>query len=135
MSVDFSKENAFDKLIEAGFERAKKTLFLWEGVTLYLSESEVRKTIQGVRCHAPAGSILLADFYAERFINLGKKSFAKEILDSTNEGLNFNLPLTTDYEKTLQKFAESESMTVAETYFLGSTSDKGPFMVVAELKC
>ena len=36
VSVDFSKENAFDKLIEAGFERAKKTLFLWEGVTLYL---------------------------------------------------------------------------------------------------
>jgi hypothetical protein len=26
-------------------------------------------------------------------------------------------------------------MTVGETYFLGSTDEKGPFMVVAELKC
>ena len=135
VSVDFSKENAFDRLTKAGFERSKKTLFLWEGVTLYLSESEVRKTIQDLRSHAPAGSILLTDFYADRFINLGKGSFAKKILDSTDEDLRFSLPLTTDYEQTLQKFAESESMTVGETYFLGSTSDKGPFMVVAELKC
>ena len=84
MSVDFSKENAFDRLTEAGFERSKKNLFLWEGVTLYLSESEVRKTIQDLRSHAPTGSILLTDFYADRFINLGKGSFAKKILDSTD---------------------------------------------------
>ena len=135
VSVDFSKEDAFDRLIEADFDRSKKTLFLWEGVTLYLSESKVRNIIQDVRDHAPAGSILLADIYADRFINLGKGSTAKKTLDYTNEGLGFSLPFATDYEQTLQEFIKPESMTVGETYFLGSTDEKGPFMVVAELKC
>jgi len=135
VSVDFSKEDAFDKLTEAGFDRSKKTLFLWEGVTLYLSESEVRKTIQDVRTHAPAGSTLVTDIYADRFINLGKGSAAKKTLDQTGEGLGFSLSFATDYEKALQEFIEPESMTVVETYFLGRTNDKGPFMVVAELKC
>ena len=135
VSVDFSKEDAFDRLIEADFDRSKKTLFLWEGVTLYLTESKVRKTIQDVRDHAPAGSILLADIYADRFINLGKGSAAKKTLDYTNEGLGFSLSFTTDYEQTLQEFIKPESMTVGETYFFGSTDEKGPFMVVAELKC
>jgi hypothetical protein len=88
-----------------------------------------------VRDHAPAGSILLADIYADRFINLGKGSAAKKTLDYTNEGLGFSLSFTTDYEQTLQEFIKPESMTVGETYFLGSTDEKGPFMVVAELKC
>jgi methyltransferase (TIGR00027 family) len=135
VSVDFSKEDAFDRLIEADFDRSKKTLFLWEGVTLYLTESKVRKTIQDVRDHAPAGSILLADIYADRFINLGKGSATKKTLDYTNEGFDFSLSFATDYEQTLQEFIKPESMTVGETYFLGSTDEKGPFMVVAELKC
>lgn len=135
VSVDFSKENAFDKLSAAGFDRSKKTLFLWEGVTLYLSESDVRKTMQDVHNHAPAGSVLLADIYADYFVNIGKRSAVKKTLDYTGEGFGFSLPFATDYEKTLLDFVESESMFVGETFFMGSTSEKGPFAVVVEMKC
>jgi methyltransferase (TIGR00027 family) len=134
VAVDFSKENLFDKLSEAGFERTKKTLFLWEGVTLYLSESNVRKTLQDVRNHASAGSFLLADIYADYFVNIGKRSGVKKALDYTGEGFAFSLPFATNYEQTLVGFVESESMSVGETYFMGSNSDKGPFAVVVEMK-
>ena len=133
--VDFSKESAFDKLSEAGLDRSIKTLFLWEGVTLYLSEADVRKTMQDVRNHAPAGSVLLADIYAERFVNIGKGSAVKKTLDYTDEGLSFSLPFSTRYEEALTEFVESESMSVGEAFFLGHSSDKGPFMVVVEMQC
>ncbi len=133
--VDFSKESAFDKLSEAGFDRSKKTLFLWEGVTLYLSEADVRKTMQDVHNHAPAGSVLLADIYAERFVNIGKRSAVKKTLDYTDEGLSFSLPFSTRYEEALTEFVENESMSVGEALFMGHSSDKGPFMVVVEMRC
>jgi len=135
VSVDFSKENTFDKLSEAGYDRSRKTLFLWEGVTLYLSESDVRKTMQDVRNHAPAGSVLLADIYADRLVNIGKNYAGRKALDYTDEGFGFSLPLTTNYQETLAEFVESESMSVGEAFFMGHTSDKGPFMVVVEMGC
>ena len=135
VAVDFSKEDAFEKLSEAGFDRSKKTLFLWEGVTLYLSESDVRKTMQDARSNAPVGSILLADIYADYFVEIGKLPGVKKTLDYTDEGLGFSLAFATNYEKTLSGFVDSESMFVGETYFMGSTSEKGPFAVVVEMMC
>ena len=134
VAVDFSKESPFDRLLEAGYDPSKKTLFLWEGVSLYLSESDVRKTMQDVRNHATAGSVLLADIYADRFLNVGKNSAVQKTLDYTDEGLGFGLPLATNYEETLTGFVEAESMSVGETFFMGHSSEKGPFMVVVEMR-
>ena len=133
--VDFTNEDVFDKLSEAGFNQSRKTLFLWEGVTLYLSEAEVRKTMQDVHSYATAGSVLLADISADRFVNMGKRSAVKKSLDYTDEGLGFGLPLASNYQEVLREFVESESMSAGEANFMGSANDKGPFMVVAEIKC
>ena len=88
-----------------------------------------------VRNHAPAGTVLLADIYADRLVNIGKSSTGKKTLDYTDEGFGFSLPLATNYEEALAEFIESESMSVGETFFMGRTSDKGPFMVVVEMRC
>ena len=131
--VDFSRDDTFEKLRAAGYDPTKKTLFLWEGVTLYLTEEDVRKTLRDVREHAPPGSVVVADFYAERFIRMGSGSLAKKTLGYTDETLGFGLPFETDYEQNLQGFVGGEGMSVGETFFLGSSGKKGPFMVVAEL--
>jgi methyltransferase (TIGR00027 family) len=135
VTVDFSRESTFDKLQEVGYDRTKKSLFLWEGVTLYLSESDVRKTMQEVRSHAAPGSILLADIYADRMVNMGKGAAGKKALDYTSESFGFALPFASNYEKVLADFVASESMSVGESFFMGHGSDKGPFGVVAEIKC
>ena len=41
--VDFSRDDAFENLRAAGYDPTKKTLFIWEGVTLYLAEEDVRR--------------------------------------------------------------------------------------------
>ncbi len=130
VQVDFRQEGAFEKLSANGYDATKKTLFLWEGVTLYLSEVDVRKTLRDIRAHAPSGSVVVADFYAERFLNLAGGGAAKKVLEYTGEGTGFFLPFATDFEQCLTHFFDSEGLTGGKTDFLGRTSDKGPFMVV-----
>jgi len=102
-------------------------------VTLYLSEQAVRKTMHDIRTHAPAGSVLLADIYADRMTALAKSGALSKTLDYTDEGLGFGLPLAENYAATLTAFVASEGLTVGETFFMGSADSKGPFMVVAEM--
>ena len=47
VSVDFGRDDAFEKLAASGYNPGRKTAFLWEGVTLYLGEDDVRKTATG----------------------------------------------------------------------------------------
>lgn len=132
IAVDFRYEDAFEKLRVAGYDPTKKTLFLWEGVTLYLAEEHVRRTLRAVREHSAPGSIVVADIYGERFLQLGGR-MGRKTLDYTGEALSFGLPFATEHEEELRLFLESEHMTQGETYFMGRTNKKGPFMVVAEL--
>lgn len=133
VAVDFAKDKVFDKLSEAGFERAKKTVFLWEGVTLYLSEGDVRRTMRQVRDNSPGGSVLVADVYAMRFIDMASSKASDAALSYTDENVGFGLPFDLDWDGVLRSFVESESLTVGQTDFMGSSNDKGPFMVVVEM--
>lgn len=131
--VDFKKENAMENLQREGFDFSRKTIFLWEGVTLYLSEDDVRKTMREVRDHAAPGSVLVADIYADRFVQFGKQSLGKKALEYSGEGFGFSLPFSSKYMGHLSDFVESEKMSVGKTFFMGSESRKGPFMVVVEM--
>ena len=134
VSVDFSQESLFEKLRANGYDPTKRTIFLWEGVTLYLGETAVRKTLADIRQNAAPGSVIVADFYGERLIRMGVTSAGKKALAYTDEGFGFGLPFATDYEQTFRRFVESEGMTQGQSFFMGRTSAKGPFMVVTEIK-
>ena len=129
--VDFSRDDAFDELAARGYDPGRKTAFLWEGVTLYLGEDDVRRTLRGARERSAPGSVLVADVYAERFVRLGGKAMRKT-LDYTHEGFGFGLDFGKDWERTLRDFLESEGLTLGEACFLGRANPKGPFTVVAE---
>ena len=60
VSVDFTRDSIFEKLTETGYDPAKKTLFLWEGVPLYLLETVVRKIMRNISPHSFKDNILLA---------------------------------------------------------------------------
>lgn len=134
VAVDFSSEKMSGKLIEAGYDPAKKTLFLWEGVTLYLSEQQVCAAIVDVKSHAAGGSVLLADIYSTAFLaKIGLGKAAEKALEATNESLDFGLDFTSGHEDKLTAFAQSQELVLGETFFMGSVSKTGPYMVVAEM--
>ena len=134
VEVDFSREDAFAELLARGYDPQAKTLFLWEGVTLYLQEQEVRKTLRDIRRHAAPGSVLAADFYGERMIRAGSGALARKTLAYTNEVFRFGLPFGSDWEQTLHRFLAAEGLLPAATYFLGRANPRGPFAAVVECR-
>ncbi len=53
VDIDFNSQNLFDVLTDAGIDWARRTLFIWEGVTNYLSATVVDAVIRGLAEHAP----------------------------------------------------------------------------------
>ena len=136
VQVDFETDRWYENLAQAGFDTTKKTLFLWEGVTLYLSESDVRQTLQEIRDNTATGSTVVADLYARRFVTgeymPGMKA-ALPTLKITDEELSFGLDFSSDCEGALNAFLQSENTRAGDTYFMGTRSKRGTYMVVAEI--
>lgn len=136
VAVDFSVDNLFNKLTEAGFDASRKTLFLWEGVSLYLSAEQVASTLAMVKQQAAPASAIVADLYAERIINtLGKAKANQKVLEMTDETLEFGLPFAHDWQAVLSKFIATQSLQQGETHFLGANNKAGPYAVVVEMIC
>ncbi len=60
--VDFTKEKLDEKLIQSGYDTDLKTLFIWEGVTMYLSLKDVDETLSFVASKAGDGSSIVFDY-------------------------------------------------------------------------
>lgn len=65
VSVNFAKGNLEEALARAGYDDSLKTLFLWEGVTYYLTALAVENTLRFVTSHSPSGSTLCFDYMTE----------------------------------------------------------------------
>ncbi len=136
VEVDFSTEHWYEKLEKAGYDPGKKSIFLWEGVTLYLSETAIRNTLKEIKEHAASGSILASDLYAKSFVTgeyVPGGKIAMKALKITNEEVGFGIDFSSDYENALNTFLESENTKADDTYFMGSKTKKGTWMVVAEI--
>jgi methyltransferase (TIGR00027 family) len=60
--IDFQRERLPDVLQAAGYRPGEKTFFIWEGVSMYLSEDAVRKTLRTIAETSARGSSLVMDF-------------------------------------------------------------------------
>jgi methyltransferase (TIGR00027 family) len=61
LPIDFRHQSLADVLTAAGYGPARKTFFIWEGVTMYLPEAAVRETLRWISQQA-AGSSIVFDF-------------------------------------------------------------------------
>jgi methyltransferase (TIGR00027 family) len=60
--IDFNKQRLADVLTQAGYREGQQTLFLWEGVTMYLEAEAVDGTLAFIRSSAAEGSIVVFDY-------------------------------------------------------------------------
>jgi len=63
-AVDFLRERLDERLLASGFDPAARTVFVWEGVTYYLTEEAVRATLGMVRALSAPGSTIVFDAWA-----------------------------------------------------------------------
>ena len=64
--INFKTDSIYDVLQKAGYDSAKKTLFIWEGVIYYLKKEDVEKTLSLIQKYSPKGSILCFDYLTEQ---------------------------------------------------------------------
>lgn len=67
--VDYANESWADRLLEAGFDGTKKTLFLWQSVSLFLDADTVKETLRRMADLCVGGSVIAQDFYSKAFIS------------------------------------------------------------------
>ena len=68
VALDFERDDLLTALAEHGYRLDYRVFFIWEGVTQYLTEDAVRRTLEGLRAAAP-GSRLVFTYVRRDFID------------------------------------------------------------------
>lgn len=90
--ADFETEDWLARLVATGFDPAQRTLFLWEGVTMYLDRAAVEDTLRKIGSTAP-GSVVAFDYFtASALQSRGLYwRFARATTKATGEPLKFGV--------------------------------------------
>jgi methyltransferase (TIGR00027 family) len=67
--IDFNKEKLDEKLSEYGHQNSMKTLFIWEGVTYYITAEAVDETLAFVVQNSGDGSSIIFDYAYKSMID------------------------------------------------------------------
>lgn len=70
VAVDFAHDSLDDALARAGHDPHRPTLFLWEGVTMYLPRPAVRATLDVLRERGAPGSVIIVSYCETRFATI-----------------------------------------------------------------
>jgi methyltransferase (TIGR00027 family) len=129
--IDFNEEK-LEKLLKHGYNRKLKTLFIWEGVSMYLTPAAVDQTLTWMSSHSAKGSRVVFDFLYASALNGKKQPY--EIRKSmragklTGEGITFGIE-----QGGLKKFMaqrgfsnvkEIASVNLHEMYFHGVNENR-----------
>jgi methyltransferase (TIGR00027 family) len=60
--IDFNTETIEEALVRVGYYPEKKTFFVWEGVTMYISEDAVKNTLAFIATRSAPGSEVVFDY-------------------------------------------------------------------------
>lgn len=63
VSVDFERETLLKKLADAGHRAGEPTVWLWEGVVMYLTRQAARATLRSIARLSPPGSTLILNYH------------------------------------------------------------------------
>jgi methyltransferase (TIGR00027 family) len=60
-TIDFNNQSLESVLASAGYQKGKRTLFIWEGVCMYLEDQSVRDTLTFIQQSSTSDSLLAFD--------------------------------------------------------------------------
>jgi methyltransferase (TIGR00027 family) len=111
--INFDEDDLKDTLIKAGFTPHSKTVYVWEGVTYYLSAEVVDGTLRFIRENSPARSSLSFDYasLSRQALNDGSVRRLREHMSSaySSEPTKFGIP-----EGELKGFLAQRGYEIAE---------------------
>jgi methyltransferase (TIGR00027 family) len=123
--VDFVHESLADRLAANGFDAAQRTLFLWEGVTPYVTAEAVDATL-GLVARTAKGSSIAFDYVHRRLLDAPDAEEAKalERVRALGEPYQFGLdpdevaPLFARHRLALESNLDAQAL--EQRYLIGS---------------
>lgn len=73
VALDFSEDDLAEKLTAGGFDAAKKTFFSWLGVTYYLTEQAISRTLASLSRLCAEGSAVVFDIPDENYFTASER--------------------------------------------------------------
>ena len=121
VAADFETEDWFGKLVEAGFDRGRPALFLWEGVIIYLDREAVEDTLRKVASCAE-GTVIAFDYYTSLSLESNAMFWrmARASTKSAGEPLKFGVDSTPPSRERVSELLESCGLTLLEQRTFGS---------------
>jgi methyltransferase (TIGR00027 family) len=108
--IDFNTQTLEQRLGECGYDKQVKTLFIWQGVTQYLTPEGVDSTLAFVVNHSASGSSIIFDYMytslLDGTVKHGEVSKMRRDRWLSNEVLAFGIP-----EGTIASFLEQRGFT------------------------
>ena len=94
--MDFDTQTLAERLSESGYDQGLKTLFIWQGVTQYLTPKAVDGTLAFVARHSGPGSSIIFDYMytslLDGAVKHGEVSKMRQDRWISGEALSFGIP-------------------------------------------
>ena len=135
--VDYSNESWIDRLFEAGFDKTKKTLFLWQSVALFLEADIVKETLREMADLCVAGSIIAQDFYSKSFMSGEISKMAAKnmsIIEKMGEPWKFTIDMSNDPKASIGSFLKECGLEMTKYTQFGEKLNIEPFYCIVEAK-
>ncbi len=130
--IDFNTQSLADRLYANGYDRNLKTLFIWQGVSMYLTPEAVDNTLTFVSKNSASGSAIVFDYIYQEVVNgvykHGEVANMRRYRFMTGEGLTFGIP-----EGSIQDFLmargfsevqDASSVEMKNMYFHGKNANR-----------
>jgi methyltransferase (TIGR00027 family) len=130
--IDFNTQTLEQRLPDCGYDEHARTLFIWQGVTQYLTLEAVERTLTFVVKHSAPGSSIIFDYMytslLDGTVKRGEVSKMRRDRWLSNEVLAFGFP-----EGTITAFLEQRGFTqvhdanykyLHDTYFTGNNAQR-----------
>lgn len=113
--IDFEEEDIAEALSKAGYHRGLKSLFLWEGVTMYLSDESVSRTLEFINKGAAAGSCVIFDYVLASVLRRENKLYGEAAIHNTvfKTGENWTFGIE---EGAIESFLSERGFELTEHY-------------------
>ena len=124
ISIHFDREKLPEKLFKNGYDKKLKTLFIWEGVTYYITAEAVDETLKFVANNSGKGSSIIFDYLPPSVVDRSSKQdgskAVRRLAKRSGEALSFGLE-----KETIKAFLAQRGFCQVEN--VNSTSFKGAY--------
>lgn len=116
--IDFNSDKPFPQLKDNGFDSKKKTLVIWEGVTMYLPETVIKSVLSEIAENCESGSYVVFDYLVPKNIEPNNQQ-GKDFVRKLNEEYIFGI-----VPDLLDVFIASCGLQVEENYTYKELNEK-----------